>query len=49
MPSGMGGIFRLKFVRENNGVYYFRITTKGFEKTVTFTDQTVNQVSVYTN
>ena len=44
MPSGLGGIFELKFVNEANGVFTFKIITKGWERVVSFTSETIFKV-----
>lgn len=44
MPSGLGGIFELKFVGEADGVFTFKIITKGWERVVSFTSDTISKV-----
>ncbi len=42
--SGLGGSFSLKFIRQVNGIFFFRITNPGFEREITFTETTISKV-----
>ena len=42
--SGLGGSFSLKFIRQENGVFFFRITNPDFEREITFTETTISKV-----
>ena len=44
MPSGLGGIFELKFLGEVGGIFNFKIITKGWEREVVFTAATIDKV-----
>ena len=44
-PSGMGGVFSLKFLRKENGIYVFRITNPDWEKEITFSEETISKVT----
>ena len=42
--SGLGGSFSLKFIRQENGIFFFRITNPDFEREITFTEMTISKV-----
>jgi len=42
--SGLGGSFSLKFIRQENGVFFFTITNHDFEREITFTETTISKV-----
>lgn len=44
MPSGLGGSFALKFIKEQGGIFTFRITNPDWEREIEFTSETISKV-----
>lgn len=44
MPSGLGGVFSLRFIRMEGDKWVFRITNPDFEKEIFLTSETVKKV-----
>ena len=46
MPSGMGGSFTLRFLREFDGIFFFKITNPDWEREIRFNAETISKVTL---